>query len=152
MKRTMMALILILGLAAPAAANRDEGMMKADYFFLPQGDAARGREAFLKLKCQTCHAVEGEKDFTVPVAEKAGPVLGTRQARYSPGWLADAIVSPSHTIAAGSGGKSESGNLSRMGDFKDAMTVGEMIDLIAYIRSLEDAAAEYGEEADHDNS
>ena len=63
-------------------------------------------------------------------------MLGPKQAAYAPGWIANSIVSPSHTIARNFEGEYEEGELSRMGDFSDVMTVRQMIDLVAYIKSL----------------
>ena len=119
-------------------ANRDEGMTPADGFFLPQGNAQAGERAFARLKCNSCHWVQNNIDLNVPVAEKVGPMLGSKQAGYSPGWIANSIVSPSHTIAINSGGEAEGSELSRMGDFRDTMTVRELTDIVTYIQSLDD--------------
>lgn len=117
-------------------ADRDAGLTPADGFFLPEGNAKAGQSAFARLKCSACHWVQNETELEVPVAEKAGPILGAKQANYAPGWIANSIVSPSHTIAIDSRGESDGSELSRMGDFRDTMTVRELIDLVSYIRSL----------------
>ncbi len=119
------------------AAGKDEGMHPANGFFIPEGDAVKGRAAFERLKCATCHRVEKDAAFTPPVASKPAPKLGAKQAHYSRGWIANSIVSPSHTIVWDSDGKAEDSELSRMGDFTETMTVRELIDLVAYIKSLE---------------
>ena len=136
MRRTLSAGVLLLAFALSAYSNKDEGMTPANGFFLPQGDAAAGKKAFANLKCTACHWVQNEADLNVPAAEKPGPLLGPKQAGYSPGWIANSIVSPSHTIAWDSNGEAENSELSRMGDFKDTMTVRQLIDLVAYVRSL----------------
>ncbi len=117
-------------------ANRDEGMMPADGFFLSEGNPEAGQKAFVRLRCNACHWVQNEPNLTSPVAEKLGPMLGWKQADYSPGWIANSFVSPSHTIAFNSDGEADGGELSRMGDFKDTMTVREMMDIVSYIKSL----------------
>lgn len=127
--------VLLLGISIQAWAQRDEGMMPADGFFLPEGDPVAGREAFVTLKCMSCHWVANDTEFTGPVADKIGPLLGYRQAGYSAGWLANSIVTPSHTIAGGSNGLTEEGKLSRMGDFSEIMTVRQLIDIVAYLKS-----------------
>ena len=139
MKIHLLPLVLVFSFtfAVPAfAINRDEGMEPARGFFLPKGDPAAGRAAFEKLKCFTCHQVEGDAAFAPPTAERKAPTLGTRQGHYSRGWIANSIVSPSHTIVWDSDGKADNSELSRMGDFTEVMTVRELINLVAYIKSL----------------
>lgn len=128
---------IILCLTSPLAfANRDDGMMPAESFFLPEGDAKAGKEAFERLRCNSCHWVRNRLDLSPPVADKPGPILTPKQADYSIGWLANSIISPSHTIALDSKGEAEGSELSRMGNFAETMTVREMIDIVAFIRSL----------------
>ena len=60
----MKKMIALLGLAllftaSPAVwAGKDEGMHPASGFFIPDGNVAKGRAAFERLKCATCHRVE----------------------------------------------------------------------------------------------
>ncbi len=137
MKKWTLMSIVAFFLAVPlAGASKDEGMHPASGFFLPEGDAVKGRAAFDRLKCATCHRVENDAAFAPPVAAQEAPKLGARQARYSRGWIANSIVTPSHTIAWDSDGKADESDLSRMGDFTEAMTVRELIDLVTYIKSL----------------
>lgn len=138
MKKASMGLILLL-ILAPALtlfANRDENMEPAEGFFLQKGDVAAGEKAFADLKCTACHWVANNTDLKPPVAQKWGPMLGYKQAGYAEGWIANSIVSPSHTISRNFEGKYEDEELSRMGDFTEVMTVRQMIDLVAYIKSL----------------
>ncbi|MBI3312829.1 MAG: cytochrome c [Candidatus Omnitrophica bacterium] len=128
--------ILIFSGSGFAAIDRDEGMAPADGFFLPEGDGVRGKKAFMDLKCTSCHWVQNELNLSAPVAEKSGPILGTKQAAYAPGWIANSITSPSHTIGFDTDGQADESDLSRMGDFTETMTVRQMIDLVAYIKSL----------------
>jgi hypothetical protein len=52
------------------------------------------------------------------------------------GELVAAIIDPSHKLAPGYKKESiQSGGLSRMGDFGEAMTVREMVDLVAFLQS-----------------
>jgi hypothetical protein len=132
--------------AAPAFAGRDDGMTPADGFFVPEGDAAAGRQAFVDLKCFSCHRVY-DQDFPAPTAAQPGPVLGLRQMDYSVGWLMNGIVNPSHTISTGASGLAPESELSRMGDFTDAMSVRQLINLAAFFKSLPAGRGESGEEA-----
>ena len=101
--------------------------------YLAGGDAAAGRRAYLSLKCNTCHTVAGE-----PVGAKpprlAGPQLGKLQAMQSPEQLADSIAAPSHVISEKPGPWTGPAG-STMGDYTHVMTVRQLMDLIAYIRS-----------------
>ncbi|MBP9865540.1 MAG: cytochrome c [Candidatus Omnitrophica bacterium] len=116
-------------------ASRDEGLEPAKYLFIPQGNAAEGKKAFIQLKCNSCHQTADHVSPTPPVAAKIGPTFGITQAEYPAGWIANSIISPSHTIAIDSDGQSEGGKLSRMPDFTDIMTVHQLIDIIAYIQA-----------------
>ncbi len=130
------AIMAIFFFAAFVYANHDEGMHPANGFFLPDGNPEAGKKAFTRLKCTSCHWVQNEVDLSQPVTQKIGPMLGGKQAKYSAGWIANSLISPSHAIVWDSDGQAENSELSRMGDFTETMTVREMIDIVAYIRSL----------------
>lgn len=103
---------------------------------VPEGDPAAGREAMVELSCTSCHHVAGDSDLPRPVSSNLGPDLGGWHAAMDPGALASSIVSPSHTVAVDLTAQKD-GKLSPMGDFSDAMTVRQLIDLVAYVRTLE---------------
>ncbi|MBI3317074.1 MAG: c-type cytochrome [Candidatus Omnitrophica bacterium] len=135
-----MRLIIFLSVffaASSSLAGNDEGLVPADGFFLPNGNAKAGKAAFNQLKCNACHWVENDLELPPPVSDQEGPFIGRKQAAYAAGWLANSIVSPSHVIARDSDGRSEGSDLSRMGDMTETMTVRQLIDIVAYIRSLD---------------
>jgi hypothetical protein len=103
--------------------------------FLPEGDAMAGREAFTELRCYVCHAVGGDTfpapHASPPVPVELGPALATK-GRVA---VAEAIIAPSHRIPDDLEGVG-SGTVSRMGDYRDAMTVGQWLDIIAYLETL----------------
>ena len=137
MRRTIsFILILFLGWMGYLFANRDDHMVPAEGFFLQEGDPEAGRQAFTRLKCSSCHWAANDIKVPDPITVKTGPMLGPKQAAYAPGWIANSIVSPSHTIARNSNGQEEGGKLSRMPDFTQTMTVRELMDLVAYVQSL----------------
>jgi mono/diheme cytochrome c family protein len=107
-------------------------------FTLPAGDPEAGRTAFVALSCTSCHGVSGENGFPGPVSANRGPTLGAYQGQQTPERLARSIVFPSHEISANV--RDTEGSLSPMGDFSEAMTVRQFLDIIAYIRSLETGA------------
>ena len=142
MKKILICLSLIFISSGVLFANRDENMEPAKGFFLPKGDSAAGRKAFTDLKCATCHRVENDPEFVS--GSGIGPTFGAKQADYASGWIANSIVSPSHTIALDSEEPGENAP-SKMGDFTEKMTVRQLIDLVSYLKSLgpvEKAAAE----------
>ncbi len=135
MSKTLWIAILLLA-ASLAHAAPDADHQKID-LVIPLGDAQAGREAYVALSCTSCHAVQGDAELSKPVASIPVPVLGPEHARMSPGKLASAIVSPSHVVSKEVAAKTE-GKLSPMGDFSEAMTVRQLVDLVAFIRSLDD--------------
>lgn len=124
----------------------------SDGLYVPEGDAEAGREVFAALECHHCHEVLGE-DFPAPAADPPVPVvLGSPTGGKSRQYLAESIIAPSHRFAQApleivsydppQVGRPEYENIregeeSRMGDFNDALTVGEWCDLVAYLESLQ---------------
>lgn len=108
-----------------------------DEFTLPEGDADRGRDAFVSLQCTTCHQI---KDLQLPPPQAEGPVtivLGGSVTRVrSYGELVTAIINPSHKLARGFpvDTVSEDGQ-SLMAVYNDVMTVSQLIDLVTFLQS-----------------
>ncbi len=108
-------------------------------FRLPDGDAERGKTAFVELKCHTCHTVaetdipEPSKDFAyVRVVVLGGEV---RQVKTY-GELVTSIINPSHVLAPGYPKELISrNNQSAMTNFNDTMTIRQLIDLVAFLQS-----------------
>ena len=108
-------------------------------FIVDQGDAQKGRQAFLDLGCVSCHRVAGEAGFPTPVSANPGPTLGKEQAAKPPGETATAIVAPSHEIGDAVARK-VGGGASPMGDYSSFMTVRQLLDLVAYVGSVKASA------------
>lgn len=149
--RTFLGVVISFVLAcAPLvfAEDYEDDMKPADGFLIPKGDVKQGQRAFMDLECFRCHTV-GKRFANQPTFETDGPAFGHEQARYMPGWIMSSIVSPSHyvkldhyvppsrTIVEGSMSPAES-QKSPMYDFTETMTVKQLIDLVAYIQSLEE--------------
>jgi hypothetical protein len=103
---------------------------------LPAGDVEAGRQAFLDLKCTTCHLVPSEPDFPTPVSANPGPPIDSRLIAHDLSYLATAVVSPSHEIgpeASAAVREHLTGVMSPMGDYSNAMTVRQLIDLNAFL-------------------
>ena len=106
---------------------------------LPPGDAQAGREAFADLRCTACHAVPSEPDFSAPVGANSGPPIDARLAGRDVSYLLASILTPSHAMSMNTSDEVRTrleGVLSPMGDFSRVMTVRQLVDLHAYVRSI----------------
>ena len=106
---------------------------------LPVGNAQAGRQAFLDLKCPVCHRIRAEEGFPAPFSDSLGPDLDARPPHRSASDLATAIVAPSHAVSTEIDTALKTrleGVLSPMGDFNQAMTVRQLSDMVAYLRSI----------------
>jgi mono/diheme cytochrome c family protein len=116
--------------------HRHGGIPPGWRFALPPGDPKEGRGVFTKLECGTCHAIQGER---LPDVSKSSDDVGpdlTRAGSHHPAeYLAESIVNPNAVIVIGRSYVGADG-LSRMPDYSDVLTVRQLIDLVAYLRSL----------------
>ena len=108
-------------------------------FRLPDGDSARGREAFVALRCSACHHVAG-LDLPHQGAGVADVALGGQTIRVkSYGELVTAIINPSHRIAPGypesSVTTTDGKSLMALAYLNDVMTVQQLIDLVAFLQA-----------------
>jgi len=105
-------------------------------FRLPPGDPARGREAFISLECSSCHRVDGEPDLPAPTIQPPVPVVlgGEVPHTRTDGDLVTSIINPSHRIVPGLHEVAREGH-SRMRDYRDEMTVGQLVDIVAFLQS-----------------
>jgi hypothetical protein len=141
--------VVVIGLcvaaASLAACSREpvsverEGESRELTLTAPVGNVEAGRKAFLDLRCTACHAVPAEPTFPRPVSANPGPPIDARVAGRDVSYLATAIVSPSHTFSLETPREVRehlTGVLSPMGDFSHSMTVRQLVDLHAYLRSV----------------
>ena len=113
------------------------GTKSAKGFRLPEGDPAKGRTAFVELKCHTCHTVAGETDLPAPSESVKAPVLlGGEVAKVKTyGELVTSIIHPSHNLSPRLQEEwMEQAQLSPMGSFNHLMTVEQMIDLVEFLQ------------------
>ena len=142
LRRVILAVLILLwpagslGLAAIAA----EMPADAAKVLLPNGDPVVGRATFLQFKCNACHMVSGPQaqGMALPVTTAPAPLLNSDIARQDPGRLVTSIIAPSHTISQIVAEETE-GELSPMGDFSKTMTVRQLLDLVAFLRSVEES-------------
>jgi hypothetical protein len=132
-----MRLLALAAAAAMSLAACTPSPRSAAGFRLPEGDVERGHAAFRDLRCHACHHVEGV-EMPRPVAEPLVPVAlgGDVFQPHTDGELVSAIVNPSHRVLARHPAELvRSGQLSRMGDFSESMSVRQLIDLVAFLQS-----------------
>jgi hypothetical protein len=118
------------GLSACAVGNRG--------VYLPPGDAARGREAFVDLRCHACHEVEGLNPPT-PIVAATRVRLGGQTARVKTfGDLVTSIANPSHRIARGYPPEAvavDGVSLMSLIRLNEVMTVQQLVDLAAFLQA-----------------
>lgn len=135
------AALLVVMTAAPAGAqDTKDAYDVVDTIVLPKGDAAAGRRAFEDLKCFVCHRVSGESALPLPVAESSGPMLNALLQRQTSADIAAAIIAPSHSVSVRTSDavKAQMSRqwLSPMGDYSRTITVRQLADLLAYLRTV----------------
>lgn len=130
--------------AAPPATAKvtptADGTLTATVSF-PAGNPEAGRLVFRTHKCFACHQVAGPEGQGMKTRTSiSAPLLDSRIAQKDPGEVITGIIAPSHkvteSIARESGGK-----LSPMGDFNSTLTVRDLIDLVAFLRSIDETQA-----------
>ncbi len=133
--------VLVLGLlgflrvAAQPAAHGAHGTPAAWTLSWPRGDPSRGRAAFVRFECYSCHEVRGERLPTPSEPGRLGPELSAMGPLHETEYFVEAIVNPNAVIDRGRGYEAADGS-SKMPSYNDSLTVQELIDLVAYLRAL----------------
>lgn len=116
--------------------HKPGGLPQGWRFALPAGDPEAGRAAFLDLGCQQCHRVSGGGlQGAAGVGEKPGTDLGGMGRHHPAEYFAESILNPNRVIIQGPGYTGPDG-LSIMPDYVDSMTVRQLIDIVAFLKSL----------------
>ena len=101
-------------------------------FVPPAGDAAHGRQVFIRLGCYGCHRVKGER---LPASSGLGPDLTGVGRHHPPGYILESILNPNAVIVQGPGYTGPDGK-SIMPDVRGQLSVEDLVDLVAYLKSL----------------
>ncbi|WP_424318930.1 c-type cytochrome [Candidatus Methylomirabilis sp.] len=113
-------------------------------FAIPTGDHHAGRQVFVDFECFKCHEVLGE-DFPASEAEQGdvGSVLSGMGAMHPAEYFAEVMIDPNASVAwrirhhkAEKKGYLGPDGTSKMPSYNDSMTVQQLIDLVAYMKSL----------------
>lgn len=140
MRQSLLALLL----GCLFCSCQDTGPQSPRGFALPEGDVERGREAFVDLKCHSCHEVEGlEEELPRPVARPLTEVKlgGLAMREPTDGELVTSIINPSHAMyPAGEEERITSGEESRMANYNEVITAQQLIDLVAFLHDRYETA------------
>jgi hypothetical protein len=105
---------------------------------LPEGDAIKGREAYVALRCNACHEIEGFSPPT-PIVAVTRVVLGGQTARVKTyGDLLTSIANPSHRIARGYPPEAVAVDgvpLMTLIRLNEVMTVQQLVDVAAFLQA-----------------
>ncbi|MDF1815245.1 MAG: c-type cytochrome [Verrucomicrobiales bacterium] len=125
-----------------SGCGTEERVAQSRGFHLPEGDAVVGQGLFVKFDCVYCHTVAG-----VELAATGGPEgppkipLGGEVNRVrSYGELVTSIINPEHVIspqylAILSKPEKEGDVASPMPVYNEEMTVGQLVDVAAFLHS-----------------
>ena len=132
------AAIVLVALVAACRPSEESQARSPRGFALPEGNAQKGKEAFVELRCTTCHEVAGlEDEFPRPTATPVVDVKlgGVAMREPTDGELFTSIVNPNHRIYPGSEEKERimSGSESRMANLREVMTVQQLLDLVTFL-------------------
>lgn len=130
----------------PAAGQAHE-MPKDWKFTLPKGDPAKGREVFTKLECFKCHEVKGQTFPGMREAASVGPELSGMAAHHDAEFFAEAIMNPGAVVDEPQWRGPD--GTSKMPSFNESITVQELVDLVAFLKSLAPPAASTSTEHKH---
>jgi hypothetical protein len=138
--------LLLIGAAAVAvavgtwdAAARQGEMPQGWRFTLPAGEPVRGEGVFRRLGCGSCHNVAGQEVTPAERQSKGiGPDLTPGLAGLPSEYLAEKLITPDRFLPHGlfKATYSRSDGSSRMENFNDDMSVNDLIDLVAFLKSL----------------
>jgi len=118
------------------ALHASGGVPKGWKFLLLPGDAAKGRDVFVTMECFACHEVKGE-DFPQNTKRDRGPgpELTGMGSHHPAEYFAESIMNRNRVIVQGVGYTGDDG-LSKMPSYGETMTLQQLIDVVAYLKSL----------------
>jgi mono/diheme cytochrome c family protein len=142
--------LLLLTLLLAVSCQR-----QARGFVLPEGNSEKGAKLFADLHCNDCHSIgaiawAGSKDTGIPHVPLGGKVTALKTY----GELVTSVIHPSHKISSVYReriGSTLPGGRSRMEqyNYNEAMTVQELIDIVAFLQSEYEIVVPEGYYTDH---
>jgi len=128
----------------PVKQQSGLAMPKGWRFAMPAGNHHAGRQVFIDFECFKCHEVRGE-DFPAPKAEQGdvGSVLSGMGAMHTAEYFAEVMIDPNASVAwrvkhhkSENKGYLGPDGTSKMPTYNDSMTIQQLIDMVAYMKSL----------------
>jgi mono/diheme cytochrome c family protein len=121
-------------------------------FLLPPGDPVAGRRVFVAMECFACHTVADEEfPSQTRIAPGPGPDLTGMGAHHPTEYFAESIMHPNRVIVLGPGYTGWD-SLSKMPSYADVMTVKQLIDVVAYLKSLTEEPSPDHDHTGHDHT
>jgi sulfur-oxidizing protein SoxX len=115
----------------------DSDTLSARGFSLPDGDAEAGKIVYTRMGCNGCHS--SPTIDQLPGAEDGGISVklgGKVSVVKTYGQLVTSVINPSHRIAQSYAPENtDAMGRSKMRNYNDVMTVGELIDLVSFLES-----------------
>jgi len=116
--------------------HQSGGVPKGWSFSLPGGNPEAGRQVFVELECFKCHQISGENFPNASRGEgDVGPELTGMGPFHPAEYFAESIINPNAVIITGQGYTGADG-LSIMPNYNDSLTLRQLIDLVAYLKSI----------------
>jgi len=117
-----------------------EEKKNAKGFVLPEGDAARGKVAFIEMKCHRCHTVAGESLPDFGESSQLSIHLGGEVRKVkSYGHLVTSIINPQHVVSKDYletlKGDEQDGAVTPMPKMNESMTVSQLIDIVEFLNT-----------------
>lgn len=153
-ERNLTAIVVIagaIGMGVSGTVYGAEPALPTNWVFtLPAGDPVLGKQVFVKMQCFSCHTVEGQviKDPRVETGA-IGPRFTAAYAKLPASYLAESIIQPDRFLPHGNfkpsfltpeafkpAGRDDYEVHSRMAGFAEIMTVKELVDVVAFLKSL----------------
>jgi len=131
MRSTKLLMVLAFAVAmAGCATARDEAR---GFRLAGSGDPSRGKAAFVDFGCNQCHEVRGATRLPSPTIQHV--VLGGSVLKEpGDGYMVTAIINPVYH-AARYPAKEATAHHPPMPDFASRMTVQQLTDIVAYLKS-----------------
>lgn len=131
----LMVFVLLCGNLLISSCNR-----QARGFSLPKGDIEKGKVTYKRLACSECHSIPniewkgGKDNLKIHLGGEVTSLEVTSLKTY--GSLVTSVINPSHKVASFYNQKtSTEGDLSKMKNYNEVMTVQELIDLVTFLQS-----------------
>ena len=137
-KTAYFSLVSLLLMVALSSCKMESPAVRG--FVLPDGDVALGEQVFTKYGCHGCHTIPGvDLPKIEPEPELVIEIGGEVYRVKNYGELLTSVINPNHEISPESVNKLVTAGRSEkstpMPFYGDAMTITEMINLVAFLRA-----------------